>query len=262
MLRKRLILCLLMKGDLFMNSRQFKLNPVGNLETILQYLHFDAIDELVILNVSRGEKDLPAFAENLEKLAKYCFIPIAAGGGVRTLDDCKILLNAGADKIVINSSLHNDPGFVSQAIKKYGTQCIVASVDVKKERNGQNSVYINNGADSLGVEPLVYCKNIEKLGVGEIFVTSIDKDGTCQGYDIELVKQIAEAVNVPVIASGGVGDFKHLVEGINLGGASAVSAANIFHFVGQSLWKAKEYVREMGIGFPQPLWNFQKDHKL
>jgi len=260
--RNRFILCLLLRDNLFVNSRNFRLNPVGNLETILQYLHFEAIDELVLLNVSRNGKDIEAFARQLEMIGRYCFVPIAAGGGVRGVDDFHRLLNAGADKIVINSAVFQTPRLIPEAAKLFGSQCVVVSLDVKKNREGRYQVHALNGSWNTQADPVEVARRVEQGGAGEIFLTSMDRDGTCRGYDHELVRAVVEAVGIPVIASGGVGEFQHLVDGIQLGGAAAVSAANLFHFIGQSLKKAKDFLRENGLNFPEPLWNFQRRTSL
>lgn len=251
-----------MKGDLFMNSRQFTLNPVGNLDTILQYLHFDSIDELVVLNVARDDKEVAKFADQVRRLCRLCFVPVAAGGGVRTLDHCQELLDAGADKIVINSAFTDDPEFIRAAAQRYGNQCIVRSIDVKQSRAGTYEGWVENGSRNTEIDVLDLAQASVKLGAGEIFLTSIDRDGTCQGYDLDLVKSVVNNVSIPVIASGGVGEFIHLVDGIKLANANGVSAGNIFHFIGHGLEKAKEFVRENGLNFPEPLWNFQQQHKL
>lgn len=262
MLQKRLILCLMMRGDYFVNSRNFVLNPVGNLETILTYLHFETIDELVLLNVARGEKNLIGFTQSLRQLARRCFIPITAGGGVKRMSDCEMLLSAGADKIAINSAAFDNPNFVRCAVKEYGGQCIVRSIDVKWSTSRADWLtYVDNGARQTGETVLAAAKKSESLGMGEIFLTSIDRDGTCEGYDLDLLSKVINAVSVPVIASGGVGEFSHLVQGIEVG-ASAVSAGNLFHFLGNSMHKVKDFVRASGLSFPQPLWHFQSDHKL
>ena len=262
MLKNRLILCLLLREGLFVNSRNFKLNPVGNLETILQYLHFEAIDELVFLNVSRNGKDVEAFSKDLEMVGRYCFIPIAAGGGVKSVDDFHRLLNSGADKIVINSVVFENPSLIQEAAKLFGSQCVVVSLDVKKTREGRYEVYSHNGSRNSGKDAVEVARRVEKLGAGEIFLTSIDRDGTCRGYDHELIRSVTTSVGIPVIASGGVGEFQHLVDGLNLGGAQAVSAANLFHFIGQSLRKAKDFLRQNDFNFPEPLWNFQRQTSL
>lgn len=262
MLRNRLVLCLMLKGDLFVNSRNFTLNPVGNLETILTYLHFDSIDELVVLNVSRGGKDMDAFGATLKRLVRRCFIPVAAGGGVRSMADCERLLKAGADKIVVNTAVYDAPEVMREAARTYGSQCMVHSIDVKMRRStGIWDVYVEDGSRAVGEDVFAAARRSEELGIGEIFLTSVDRDGTCQGYDLPLVERVSASVGVPVIASGGVGEFKHFIEGISAG-ANAVSAGNIFHFLGDALRNAKQYVSESGMNFPAPMWNFQHDHKL
>ena len=256
MLKKRLILCLLLKKDIFANSRNFNLQLVGNLETIAQYLNFDAIDELVLLEVSRDKRDMQKLSENIMELTKKCFIPITVGGGVSSICDIKLLLKSGADKVVINTTAIENPGFITEASKIFGSQCIVVSIDVKKNKEGKYEVYSHNGQKNTGKELIEWAKEVEKLGAGELFLTSIDKDGAGSGYDLELIKNVSEAVTIPVIASGGVGKFQHLVDGIKEGNASAVSAANLFHFIGDSLIKAKIYVQSKGLDFPHTLWNF------
>lgn len=256
MLKKRLILCLLLKKDIFANSRNFNLQLVGNLETIAQYLNFDAIDELVVLEVSRDKHDIQKLSENIMELTKKCFIPITVGGGVSSIDDIKLLLKSGADKVVINTAAIENPEFITEAAKIFGSQCIVVSIDVKQNKEGKYEVYSHNGQKNTGREVIEWAKEVEKLGAGEIFLTSIDKDGAGTGYDLKLIKTVSEEVTIPVIASGGVGEFQHLVDGIKEGNASAVSAANLFHFIGDSLIKAKIYVQSKGLDFPHTLWNF------
>lgn len=257
MLKKRMILCLLMRNNgVFVNSRNFSLQSVGELAWIKRYLDFDSIDELVLLNIDRGDKDIKAFAGHMRELAKLCFVPITAGGGVRTLRDFETLLDSGADKIAVNTRFVEDPQFIQQAAKTYGSQCVVASIDCRKDQAGRYVVFSANGAHDTGKEAAQWSREVESRGAGEIFLTSVDRDGTGQGYDIPLLRAIADAVTIPVIASGGVGEFSHLAEGIVEGGASAVSAANIFHYVGNGLVKAKMYIRGQGLDFP--VWNFSE----
>jgi len=261
MIKRRLILCLLLNKGIFMNSRNFDLNPVGNIETIEQYLDFNSIDELVILNVERGEKNMDEFCAGVADVATRCFVPIAAGGGVKSIDDFHKLLNSGADKVIINTAAYENPELVTEAARVFGSQCVVASVDVKKNKKGSYEVWICNGSKNTGMDAFEWLKQLENLGAGEIFLTSIDEDGKCQGYDLALVKKASETVNIPIIVSGGVGEFEHLVDGIKEGHASAVSAANIFHFIGFSLTKAKVFLRTSGLNFPHTLWNFNKEFK-
>lgn len=237
----------------FFNSHGFKLQPVGELDWIRRYLNFEAIDELVLLNVSREDKNVARFSENLLRLAKFCFVPICAGGGVSSREDIRFLLDSGADKVTINSHAFVDPDFLSGAAAVYGSQCIVSSIDARKSGDTYQ-VLDNCGTRDTGHNVLDWARQVEALGAGEIFLTSIDQDGRGNGYDIDLIKSIVDAVTIPVIASGGVGEFDHLVDGVTSGGASAVSAANIFHFIGDGLINAKKHIADRGLDFP--MWKF------
>lgn len=237
----------------FFNSRGFKLQPVGELDWINRYLDFEAIDELVLLNISREDKSVVRFSEHMLQLSKLCFVPISAGGGVTSHDDIRFLLDSGADKVVINSHAYANPSFLSTAAAVFGSQCIVSSIDVRKAGDRYEAVG-NCGTYTTGFEALDWARRVEQLGAGEIFLTSITEDGRGNGYDLKLVKSIADSVSIPVIASGGVGEFQHLVEGVVEGGASAVSAANIFHFIGNGLINAKKHIAGQGLNFP--MWNF------
>ncbi len=256
-MQKRFILTLLLRDGLFANSNQFCLQSVGNIETIVQYLNFEAIDELVILDVSRGEKNVDRFADHIRQITRECFVPITAGGGVRTVGDFKKLLNSGADKICINTRAFEQPPFIGHAAQVYGSQCVVVSIDGRKQADGSYQVVVDNGRTTTGKDVVTWAKQVESHGAGEIFLTSIDHDGMAQGYDLGLLRQVADAVNIPVIASGGVGEFQHLVDGVVEGNASAVSLANLFHFIGyDGLKKAREYVETSGIDVTPALWNF------
>jgi len=256
MIRKRLILSLLIKDNLFVNSRNFELQNIINLDTIVQHLNFEAIDELVILNVSRAEKNLVKFCENIKEIGKNCFVPIAVGGGVKSVDNFKQLLRSGADKVIINTAAIETPELITKAAEIFGSQCVVVSIDVKKNKQGLHEVYSHNGQINTKKEVIEWVKQVEKCGGGEIFLTSIDCDGLGQGYDLALIKKVAETASIPVIASGGVGEIDHLAEGIIKGGVSAVSLANLFHFVGHNLINAKKYLQSKDLDFPEPLWNF------
>lgn len=255
MQKKRLTLCLLIRNNgIFVNSRNFRLQPVGELRWIKQYLNFDSIDELVLLNVDRRAKDINVFAAHMRELTKTCFVPVTAGGGISSLDHFEILLDSGADKISVNSFAFQRPVFLTEAALRFGSQCVVASVDVCRRADGSYSCYSDNGTIDTGIDVLKWAHEVESLGAGEIFLTSIDRDGTGSGYDLDLIRLVADAVSIPVVASGGVGELSHLVDGIKIGGASAVSAANIFHYIGHGLIKARVYLRDQGVDFP--LWNF------
>lgn len=254
MLKKRMILCLLMRNDgIFCNSRNFTLQAVGELSWVRRYLDFMAIDELVLLNIDREPKSVPRFAEQMMELARLCFVPISAGGGVARLTDFEMLLGSGADKVVVNTHAVREPEFITTAARRFGSQCVVVSIDYKRGLNG-NRVMAANGTSSTARDPLEWAREVEQRGAGEIFLTSIDRDGTGRGYDIETLRAVVDAVRIPVIASGGVGEFQHLTDGIEKGGASAVSAANIFHYIGNGLVKAKQHMISKGASVP--MWNF------
>ncbi len=249
-----MILCLLVRNDgVFCNSRGFKLQPIGELPWIIQYLNFAAIDELVLLNVDRSEKDIEAFATHMRELAKFCFVPISAGGGVKSVRDFETLLNSGADKVVVNTHGYQQQDLISEAARTFGRQCVVVSIDAKRQGDGW-VVAIENGGNTLGVSVAEWAQEVETRGAGELFLTSIDRDGAGTGYDIDLIRHVNDLVNIPVIASGGVGDFEHLVEGIEQADASAVSAANIFHYIGEGLTQAKGYIGKNRLDFP--VWRF------
>lgn len=255
MLKKRIILTLLMNNaGVFFNSRSFRLQAVGELIWIKQYLDFESIDELVLLNVQRGQKDINAFARHMIELGRECFVPISAGGGVRTAEDFNVLLDAGADKVVVNSAAYHQPSFITEAARRYGSQCVIASIDCRRDSNGRYLCYADDGTRPTGREALQWASNLEELGAGEILIRSMERDGCAQGYDLELVRAVSHAVTIPVIAAGGVGELAHLSEGILKGDASAVSAGNLFHYIGKSLMKAKKHMREDGLDLP--IWNF------
>ncbi|WP_421781050.1 imidazole glycerol phosphate synthase cyclase subunit [Kiloniella litopenaei] len=251
MLKKRMILCLLMDNEgVFYNSRNFQIQPIGKLNWILHYLNFDAIDELVLVNVDRHPKDVHKFSQHMKELSKYCFVPISAGGGVKSNSDFQLLLESGADKIIVNSHAMKTPDLIKEAAQLFGSQCVVVSVDVKLHKPSQQKfVVIENGTKITGQSPTEWLKELETLGAGEIFLTSLDNDGVGNGYDLELIKACCDAVNIPIIASGGVGEFPHLSQGMNAG-ASAVSAANVFHYIGDGLTRAKQYLAQESPEFP------------
>jgi imidazole glycerol-phosphate synthase subunit HisF len=255
MLKKRMILCLLANNKgIFFNSRNFSLQPVGEAAWIKQYLDFNSIDELIMLNVDRREKNIEAFATHLMGLAKTCFVPVAGGGGIANMAHIERLLDAGCDKVVVNSEFLRRPAFITEAAKIFGSQCIVASIDVRQSDDGAYICYAGNGITNTNREILSWAREVEDRGAGEIFLTSIDRDGAGTGYDLGLIRRVAETVSIPVIASGGVGELSHLLDGIKKGGASAVSAANIFHYIGHGLIKARKFLRDQGVDFP--LWHF------
>tara|TARA_B100000315_G_scaffold127921_1_gene117645 strand:+ start:17574 stop:18350 length:777 start_codon:yes stop_codon:yes gene_type:complete len=246
-----------MQDSDYMLSRNFSLQTVGDLNWIKEHYHFDtiafSIDELIVLNVNREEKDIERFSRNLIELNKNCFMPIAAGGGIRRIEDAYALLNAGADKIVINSAVINQPELVVSLVKTFGSQCVVASIDYKMA--GDNiEVFISDGSHPTGLSVNEVIETTQKLGCGEIYLTSMDKDGTGEGLDLELIRQITDIVKVPLIASGGVGKYGHFAEGVLKSKAEAVSTANLFNFIEDGLKEARLTMQEQGIEMAS--WDF------
>lgn len=257
MLKKRLIFTLLIQDGIFQLSRNFSLQAVGDIDWLYKHYHFESIayyiDELVLVNVGRSNKKSAHFAEQVVNLSKKCFMPIAAGGGIRSLDDAYTILGAGADKLIVNTPLFNDPALIEKMAMTFGGQCVVASIDYKRNALG-TAVYYENGSRSSDMTVMDAVLRSEQLGVGEIYLTSMDKDGTGQGYDFEMLTSIAAMSKVPIIASGGVGDFKHFVEGMRIPNVTGVSTANIFNFIGEGLTEARRHILEAGIPLAQ--WDF------
>lgn len=250
MLKKRLLFTLLLHHGVYMLSRNFRLQAVGDLNWLKEYYDFDAIafsiDELVVLNVERGEKDVAGFARHLSELVHNCFVPLAAGGGIRSIDDAFEILNGGADKLVVNTPLVKQPELVKEMVRTFGSQCVVASIDYKR-RGDSSEVFIAEGSETSGWTVEEAVKNAEDLGAGEIYLTCIDLDGTGQGYDARTIRRVSETTRVPVIASGGVGRFDQLADGIELGGVPAVSTAHLFNFMADGLIEARAHMKQRGI---------------
>ncbi len=258
MLKKRLIPCLFLMNGLIVRSEKFEFhqilgNPIHQVERYNDW----SVDELIYIDISRDNnydlrrddmkvKDQKEILDILSEISKKCFIPLTFGGKIRTIEDIKLRLQKGADKVIINTKAIEDPSFISKASKIFGSQCIVLSIDVKKIE-GKYEVYKKFGQESTKMDPIEWATKGEDLGAGEIFLNSIDKDGTGEGYDLELIKKVAEAVNIPVIACGGVGKFEDFVKGIKEGNASAVAAGNIFNFTEISTINAKKLMKENNI---------------
>ncbi len=212
MLRKRIIFTLIYENGKFNQSRNFRLQKVGDINWLERNYKFKEIafclDELIVLNASKNEKNLEAFAKVLEKLVDDVFIPIAAGGGIRSLEDAKLLFNSGADKLVLNSILYSDPQIVKEIINQYGSQSVIANIDYKINDNSL-AVFISDGMQKLDMPLNEYIMYVEELGIGEIYFNSIDKDGTGFGYDFETIDKISQNVKVPLIIAGGAGNENH-----------------------------------------------------
>ncbi|WP_286829430.1 MULTISPECIES: imidazole glycerol phosphate synthase cyclase subunit [Kordiimonas] len=249
MLKKRIIFTLLFDKGQFMLSRNFRLQKVGNLDWLQRNYNFADvaffIDELIVLDVSRGERDRSAFCRALAQISEGCFAPIAAGGGIDSVDYAKALLRAGADKVVVNTALVEQPELVQEIAREFGQQCVVGSVDLKRNPGGYN-VYIRDGSEKLDVPVSEVLGWHARGNVGEIYLNSIDRDGTGQGYDFDTLSLLPEGWNLPVILAGGVGNAKHFAEGLMHDNVDAVATAHLFNFVGDGLKKARNALLDSG----------------
>ncbi len=203
-------------------------------------------DELCFLDITASSDDRDTIYDVVSNTAEHCFMPLTVGGGIRKIDDIRKLLLAGAEKVSINTAAVKTPEFVGQAAEKFGSQCIVVSVDAKGTPSGGFEIFTHGGREATGIEAISWCQRMADLGCGEILLTSMDRDGTKKGFDLELTRAVTDAVPVPVIASGGVGTLDHLVEGVMQGHASAVLAASIFHFGTYTIAQAKAHMKAAG----------------
>ena len=247
MLKNRIIPCLDVKNGRVVKGINFvDLQDAGDPVEQAKIYSDGGADEICFLDITASNENRDTIYDVVEKTSKKCFVPLTVGGGVRSVEDISKLLNCGADKVSINTAAVNDKQVVVNSSKKFGSQCIVVAIDAKK--NGDIwEIYTHGGRNKTGIDALKFSKEMEKSGAGELLVTSMDRDGTQVGYDIDLMSKITSAVNIPVIASGGVGTLDHLVDGIKLGNASAVLAASIFHYGKYSVKQAKEYLDSKGI---------------
>ncbi len=215
--------------------------------TAVDFFNKWAVDEIVILDVTRNKKKRQKFYDVVFGLSKKCFVPLTVGGWVDSREEVLTLLRLGADKVIINTEAVRRPELVTETAKKVGNQCIVVSIDAKSHENGDYEVYIDRGREPTGLSPFDWARKAQTMGAGEIFLNCIDRDGYRQGYDLKLLRQVVDAVDIPVIAMGGVFTWQHLVDGIVQGGADAVAAANIFHYTEHSTIKAKGYLRQNNV---------------
>ena len=258
MLKKRLIFTLLFDGIGFVLSRNFRLQRVGDLSWLQMNYNFEntarSIDELIVLNVARGKFDPKNFPDALKSLSKGCFMPISAGGGIRSIEDAGVLLKSGADKVVINTMLITDYNLVQQIANKYGKQCIVASIDMKRSPDGQFTQYIDSGKTQLSGDPRLILERLQDGPIGEIYLNSMDRDGTGQGYDMDVLELLPTNCTKPVILAGGVGNSNHLDLGLRDNRVDAVATAHLFNFVGNGLESSRKNLVSNGHRFPT--WNF------
>tara|TARA_B100001250_G_scaffold408840_1_gene431967 strand:+ start:501 stop:1256 length:756 start_codon:yes stop_codon:yes gene_type:complete len=242
MLKKRIIPCLDVKNGRVVKGINFvDLKDAGDPVEQAKIYSDGGADEICFLDITASNENRDTIYDVIERTSKKCFVPLTVGGGVRSVDDINKLLNCGADKVSINTAAVENSKVVLDSSKKFGSQCIVVAIDAKKKGN-KWEVFTHGGRNNAGIDALDYAKKMEDSGAGELLVTSMDRDGTQVGYDIDLINKISSKINIPLIASGGVGNLDHLVDGIKLGNASAVLAASIFHYGKYTIKEAKEYL--------------------
>lgn len=251
-LAKRIIPCLDVDNGRVVKGVQFvDIRDAGDPVEISKKYNQQGADEITFLDITATHEARDTTVHTVEAIAAEVFIPLTVGGGIRTLDDIRRMLNAGADKVSINSAAVKNPDFVAEAAARFGSQCIVVAIDAKKvSAEGETprwEIFTHGGRKTTGIDAVEWAVRMVNNGAGEILLTSMDRDGTKNGFDLGVTRAIADAVPVPVIASGGVGNLQHLVDGVTLGGADAVLAASIFHFGEYTVPQAKAYMRERGI---------------
>ena len=253
MLAKRIIPCLDVTGGRVVKGVNFvELRDAGDPVEIAARYNDQGADELTFLDITATSDERDVILHIIEAVASQVFIPLTVGGGVRTVDDVRRLLNAGADKVSFNSAAVAQPEVVRDASDRYGAQCIVVAIDAKRRADASGwDVYTHGGRKNTGLDAVAWARQMAELGAGEILLTSMDRDGTKSGFDLELTRAVCDAVPVPVIASGGVGTLQHLVDGIRLGGADAVLAASIFHYGEFTVGQAKALMAQQGIAVRQ-----------
>lgn len=251
-LAKRIIPCLdvdcgrVVKGVQFVDIRD-----AGDPVEVARRYNEQGADEITFLDITATHEDRETMVHIVEAIASEVFIPLTVGGGIRTLDDIRTMLNAGADKVGINSAAVFNPEFVKEASERFGAQCIVVAIDAKKvsaeDAPARWEIFTHGGRKATGIDAVEWAIKMAAYGAGEILLTSMDKDGTKDGFDLALTRSISDAISIPVIASGGVGNLQHLADGVTMGGADAVLAASIFHFAEYSVPEAKEFMNKEGI---------------
>jgi len=242
MLKNRIIPCLDVKNGRVVKGINFlDLKDVGDPVEQAKIYSDSGADEICFLDITASNENRNTIYDVVERTSKKCFVPLTVGGGVRGVDDINKLLNCGADKVSINTAAVQNPEVIVESSKKFGSQCIVVAIDAKKKGN-KWEVYTHGGRNNTSLDAIEFAKKMQDSGAGELLVTSMDRDGSQKGYDIELILQIEKSVNIPIIASGGVGTLEHLFEGIKYGKASAVLAASIFHYGTHSIKEAKQYL--------------------
>jgi imidazole glycerol-phosphate synthase subunit HisF len=248
MLAKRIIPCLDVTAGRVVKGVSFvELRDAGDPVEIARRYDEQGADELTFLDITATSDDRGIIFRIIEQVASQVFIPLTVGGGVRQVEDVRNLLNAGADKVSINTSAVVNPQLVADASARYGSQCIVVAIDAKQVAPGKWEVFTHGGRKATGLDAIEWAKKMQAMGAGEILLTSMDRDGSKIGFDLALTRGVSDALEIPVIASGGVGNLQHLVDGVKQGGADAVLAASIFHFGEYTVQQAKQYMAQQGV---------------
>ncbi|OBX83790.1 imidazole glycerol phosphate synthase subunit HisF [Faucicola atlantae] len=248
MLAKRIIPCLDVDNGRVVKGVQFvDIKDAGDPVEVAQRYNEQGADEITFLDITATHHGRDTTYHTVERMASTVFVPLTVGGGVRKIEDIRQLLNAGADKVAINSAAIFHPEFVGEAAARFGNQCIVVAIDAKQVADGRWEIFTHGGRKPTGIDAVDWAVRMADLGAGELLITSMDADGTKRGYDLALMRRITETVSVPVIASGGVGNLQHLADGITEGGADAVLAASIFHFGEYTIGQAKQFLAQQGV---------------
>ena len=248
MLKNRIIPCLDVKNGRVVKGINFlDLKDAGDPVEQAEFYDKSGADEICFLDITASNENRNTIIDIVNKTAEKCFVPLTVGGGVRSIQNIRDLLLAGADKVSINTAAVKNINFVKEASKKFGTQCMVIAIDAKKVSDQKWEIFTHGGTKNTGSNAIEFAQKAEEYGAGEILLTSMDKDGTKAGYDLNLLKEVTKKLNIPVIASGGVGNLEHLYEGIQKGGASAVLAASIFHYGEYTIKEAKEYLNSKKV---------------
>lgn len=262
MLVKRIIPCLdVREGRVVKGVRFVDIRDAGDPAEVAQVYDREGADELVFLDITASYERRKTILDVVTRTAEQVFMPLTVGGGISSIEDIRDLLKAGADKVSLNTAAVRDPSLVQRSALRFGSQCIVVAIDARRVHEAtqgatpppQWEVYIHGGRTPTALDAVQWADEVERLGAGEILLTSMDRDGTQKGYDIELTRAVSTAVNIPVIASGGVGTLEHLYEGLTIGKADAVLAASIFHFRTHTVLEAKAYLKERGVAMRYPL---------
>jgi len=232
----------LVKGEGFDSWRR-----IGTVMPAIKVYNRREVDELVLLDITASDEGRDPDYESVAEFAAECFVPLTVGGGIRNLEQIKLLLRAGADKVAINTAAYKNPTLITDIAQRFGSQCVVVSIDVKRHPDGRYECFSLSGTQAEGKDPISWAKEVELLGAGEILLTSIERDGVMQGYDLDLIQQVTQAVNIPVIASGGAGAYEDFYRALTEAGASAVAAASMFHFTEQTPLEAKQYLQAKGL---------------